>query len=117
MASIKHTLTCLVHGHSAPQFFSIKIHHKNTVDEIKKLIANEPRSGMRAQVQFALYTAMLPLDHPKVLSCHPLRLLSPLLDTSVVLARNRTTPVLHIMVERVQEGKTSVFCGPQLKLC
>lgn len=60
---------------------------------------------MSAQDQFVLYTAMLPLDHPKVLSCHPLKLLSPLLDTSVILAQNRTTPMLHIMVERVQEGK------------
>ncbi|KAF9380465.1 hypothetical protein CPB97_008311 [Podila verticillata] len=118
MTSIKHTLTCLVHGHSAPQFFSIKVDHRNTVDQIKKLIANEPRSGMSAQDQFVLYTAMLPLDHPKVLSCHPLKLLSPLLDTSVILAQNRTTPMLHIMVERVQEGRrcfaTSSWAEPVL---
>lgn len=114
MASIKHTLTCLVHGHPAPQFFSIKVHHKNTVDDIKNFIANEPRSGMSTQDQFVLYTAMLPLDHPKVLSRHPLKLLSPLLDIRVILAWDRTAPVLHIMVERIQ-GKTSVLCGPQLK--
>ncbi|KAF9394555.1 hypothetical protein CPC16_010979 [Podila verticillata] len=112
MASIKHTLTCLVHGHSAPQFFSIKVDPKNTVDEIKKLIVNEPRSSMSAQVQFVLYSAMLPLDHPKVLSCHPLKLLSPLLDTSVVLSRNKITPVLHIMVERVQEGTAALVSAP-----
>ncbi|KAF8951054.1 hypothetical protein BGZ52_000528 [Haplosporangium bisporale] len=112
MASIKHTLTCLVHGYSAPQFFSIKVDPKNTVDEIKKLIVSEPRSGMSAQVQFVLYSAMLPLDHPKVLSCHPLKLLSPLLDTSVVLSRNKITPVLHIMVERVQEAQASPVAIP-----
>lgn len=104
MASIRHTLTCLVHGHSAPQFFSIKAHPTDTVDDIKTLIVNEPRSGFSAPSQFILHAAMLTLGHPRDLSRHSLRLLSPLLDISTVLVRKTIIPVLHIMVERIQEG-------------